>query len=119
MLQSKVLITAILLCLWLSPGASPREWGVVDLFAGEARIARMARQRGENACAMDINYHKDSHIFDVNSARGFVFLGFGHLEKLFSFCAKGPPHIYKDAQIYIGYSAQTSDLFEVCFPGIC
>ena len=79
----------------------------------------MARQRGENACAMDINYHKDSHIFDVNSASGFVFLGFGHLEKLFSFCAKGPPHIYKDAQIYIGYSAQTSDLFEVCFPGIC
>lgn len=70
----KVMITAVMLIFWLrAPAFGPFErWDVVDLFAGQARIARLARQYGQSSIAMDIGYHEDPHIFDINSEPGFV-----------------------------------------------
>ena len=52
------------------------KWDVVDLFAGEARIARMGRRAGLRTCAHDINYTygKRKKVFDINSPGGFLFL---------------------------------------------
>lgn len=68
----------VMLLFWMSPALPPAPcpWQVVDLFAGKGRIARMARLSGQPACAMDIEYHQNPRIFDINSEPGFAFLSF-------------------------------------------
>ena len=87
-LASQVMITAVMLIFWLrAPAFGPLErWDVVDLFAGQARIARLARQSGHSSIAMDIGYHEDPHIFDINSEPGFVFLSLEKQSNKFLIC---------------------------------
>ena len=87
-LASQVMITAVMLIFWLrAPAFGPLErWDVVDLFAGQARIARLARQCGHSSSAMDIGYHEDPHIFDINSEPGFVFLSLEKQSNEFHIC---------------------------------
>ena len=83
---SKVLIASMLLVSWLQPHAqtncpdllqdSSRNWDIVDLFAGAGRIARLSRKVGMKACAMDIGYHTNKRVFDLNESPGFVLLAF-------------------------------------------
>ncbi|CAL1163803.1 unnamed protein product [Cladocopium goreaui] len=42
------------------------------MFAGAGRIARMARQAGQKAVALDIVYSSHSHCFDINEDAGFA-----------------------------------------------
>lgn len=90
-LASEVMITAVMLIFWLrAPAFGPFErWDVVDLFAGQARIARLARQYGQSSIAMDIGYHEDPHIFDINSEPGFVYLSLGNRQNYFLFVEFG------------------------------
>ncbi len=66
----------VLLASWLEPTGVTfgDSWDVVDMFAGAGRIARMARETGQQAVALDILYSKNSHCFDINEDAGFVFL---------------------------------------------
>lgn len=85
------MITVVMLIFWLrAPAFGPLErWDVVDLFAGQARIARLARQYGQTSIAMDIGYHEDPHIFDINSEPGFVYLSLGNHQNYFLFAEFG------------------------------
>lgn len=49
---------------------------MVDLFAGVARISRLGRAHGKKCAAMDIGYHENRRVFDINEEPGFVFLCF-------------------------------------------
>jgi len=93
-LASEVMITAVMLIFWLrAPAFGPLErWDVVDLFAGQARIARLARQYGQSSIAMDIGYHEDPHIFDINSEPGFVYLSLGNF-KIISYLLSLVPYL--------------------------
>ncbi len=72
----KVLITLVILIAFLEPmeHTSP-EYQVLDFFAGAGRIAQAARAMGESTAALDIGYHSNPRVFDINSSPGFVFLG--------------------------------------------
>lgn len=80
-----------MMIFWLrAPAFGPLERSdVVDLFAGQARIARLARQSGQSSIAMDIGYHQDPHIFDSNSEPGFVYLSLGTHQIYFLFVEFG------------------------------
>ena len=73
---SQGLITVVLLISWLHPSIFTfgSHVEVVDMFAGAGRIARMARQSGQRAVALDIAYSSHSHCFDINEDAGFAFL---------------------------------------------
>lgn len=73
---SQGLITVVLLISWLDPSIFTfgSHVEVVDMFAGAGRIARMARQAGQKAVALDLVYSSHSHCFDINEDAGFAFL---------------------------------------------
>ena len=50
------------------------EYRVIELFAGVARVAKVACLRGYRAVALDISFHSVGKTFDVTSASGYVFL---------------------------------------------
>lgn len=66
----------VLLISWLDPSIFTfgSHVEVVDMFAGAGRIARMARQSGQKAVALDLTYSSHSHCFDINEDAGFAFL---------------------------------------------
>ncbi|CAK9047489.1 Uncharacterized protein SCF082_LOCUS26595 [Durusdinium trenchii] len=69
----KVLITIVLLISWLEPFEfQGGQWDMVDLFAGVARISRLGRAHGKKCAAMDIGYHENRRVFDINEEPGFV-----------------------------------------------
>ena len=51
-------------------------WDVVDLFVGAGRIARMARQSGQRSVALDLQYHPNSHCFNINEDAGMLLLSY-------------------------------------------
>lgn len=70
----KVLITMIILVSFMDTFSFESKWDVVDMFAGQARIARMGRRAGLRACAHDIDYTEHKKVFDINTPGGFLFL---------------------------------------------
>ena len=52
--------------------APPAEYEVVEMFAGQARVAKLAKSLlGISACALDKSYC-DNHAMDINSSAGFL-----------------------------------------------
>lgn len=68
-------ITMVLLLVFSDFYEGRDRVGVMDCFAGEARIAKAARYVGDTAVALDVDYHPNRRVFDVNSPAGFAFLG--------------------------------------------
>lgn len=68
-----------MLISWLDPAIFTFEnkWDVVDMFAGDGRIARMARRSGQRSVALDLLYSQNTHCFDINEDAGFVLLALG------------------------------------------
>ena len=66
-----VLLTSWLVPVPLTVGG---ELTVVDLFAGEGRIARLARATGQDAVALDLLYSSNTRCFDINEEPGFLSL---------------------------------------------
>ena len=66
----------VLLVSWLVPAPLTvgGQLNVVDLFAGEGRIARLARATGQHAIALDLLYSSNARCFDINEEPGFLFL---------------------------------------------
>ena len=55
-------------------------YDILEAFAGTARIARLARALGLEACALDLNYDSannksKANAMDMNTDAGFLFLG--------------------------------------------
>ena len=48
------------------------EMDCVDLFAGAARVAKLTRALGMKAKALDIAYHSNHAVFDMNQSAGFL-----------------------------------------------
>lgn len=71
----QVLLTVAILLSFTDTFRFGDRWDVVDLFAGHARIARMARQCGMSACAHDYEYGGHKRVFDINSPSGFLIPG--------------------------------------------
>ena len=71
----RVLFTVAILLSFTDTFQFGDRWDVVDLFAGHARIARMARQCGMSACAHDYEYGGHKRVFDINSPSGFLIPG--------------------------------------------
>ncbi len=67
-------ITIILLLSWTDFYKGRDHLDVLDTFAGDARVARVARNLGFKAAALDIGYHRNTRVFDINESPGFVFL---------------------------------------------
>lgn len=59
---------------WLDNFDFQNQYDLVDFFAGAGRLARGGRVLGENALALDIEYHPNSRVFDINTEAGFAFL---------------------------------------------
>lgn len=76
---SQVLITLVLLVSFLDHDALDLDdrWDVIDMFAGAGRVARMARQSGRRAVALDVIYSQNPHSFDINEDAGFLLLAQG------------------------------------------
>ncbi|CAJ1441518.1 unnamed protein product, partial [Effrenium voratum] len=68
----KVLITLVVMCSFLDSFQLEEKWEVIDMFAGEARISRMARQMGMPSVGLDLSYHHNPRAFDLNSEPGFL-----------------------------------------------
>lgn len=85
---SQGLITVVLLISWLDPSIFTfgSHVEVVDMFAGAGRIARMARQAGQKAVALDIVYSSHSHCFDINEDAGFAFLHPNRILNMHAWC---------------------------------
>ena len=47
---------------------------LVDVFAGAARCAKVARAMGLEASALDLSYSKNQKVFDINENGGFSLL---------------------------------------------
>ena len=71
----QVLITIVVLTSFLSTSEFAERLEIVELFGGEARIARMGRQIGMTAVSHDITYHGNKRVFDLTQEPGFVFFG--------------------------------------------
>ena len=68
-------IVIVLLILFMkNVNLNGYEYRVIELFAGVARIAKVACLRGYRAVALDINFHSVGKTFDVTSSSGYVFL---------------------------------------------
>lgn len=77
-------ITAIILLSFTQMyQRSHGEIDCVDLFAGAARVARATRAVGLKAKALDISYHPNPAVFDINKPAGFLCLGLGSRGKAF------------------------------------
>ena len=74
----------VLLSSWLvpSPLTVRGQLDVVDLFAGEGRIARLGRATGQHALALDLLYSSNTRCFDINEEPGFLFLDHFHRKVL-------------------------------------
>lgn len=70
----QVLIAIILLLSWTDFYKDRDHLDAIDCFAGAARVAKVARAFGHKAVALDIGYHPNSRVFDVNSDAGFSLL---------------------------------------------
>ena len=64
------------------PGFLRREYDIIELFAGKARICRVAEAKGFFALAHDFAYHKPSsgrnNCMDINGKAGYVLFGFSY-----------------------------------------
>lgn len=47
---------------------------MLDFFAGQQRLAHGGRYLGIPSAALDIEFHRNSRVFDINSDAGFAFL---------------------------------------------
>ena len=59
---------------WLDNFDFKNQYDIVDFFAGAGRLARGGRMVGHNSVALDIEYHPNSKVFDINTEAGFAFL---------------------------------------------
>ena len=66
---------AVLLLSWV-PALDPCSelYHVLDYYAGEAQVARMARLAGLTSAAFDIEYSLDPRTMDMTSAPGYASL---------------------------------------------
>ena len=78
---SKAFILLILACSWLQLPPPEQEVQVLELFAGQARLTRLAKSLGFGTAAHDIQFDKaassgdaDRSATDINESAGFVFL---------------------------------------------
>ena len=67
-------ITIILLLSWTDFYVGRDCNDVIDCFSGAARVSKVARAFGYKAVALDVAYHPNSRVFDVNESGGFVLL---------------------------------------------
>ena len=85
----------LLFCSWLSYIPLPGEiqWEVLDFFAGEAKISKLASALGLQAAAFDIcmappkrkrrsTWIPSRSVMDMNSDSGFLLLATIHLETM-------------------------------------
>jgi len=70
-----------LACSWLQLPPPEQEVQVLELFAGQARLTRLAKALGFGTAAHDIEFDKvassggaDRSAMDINDCAGFVFL---------------------------------------------
>ena len=70
----QVLITCILLVTFLENFEFQDRYKVLDFFAGQQRLAHGGRYLGMPSAALDIEFHRNSRVFDINSDAGFAFL---------------------------------------------
>lgn len=71
---TQVLLTLVVLVATLKDFNFEAKYDVIDYFAGAGRFARSARLLGLSAAALDIGYHPNSRVFDINSDPGFALL---------------------------------------------
>ena len=65
---------ATLLVCWIPAlHACSQQYDVLDYYAGEAQVARMARRMGLAAAAFDIEYSTNPRTMDMTTAPGFAF----------------------------------------------
>lgn len=69
---------SLVLCLSFLPSASldTKQYDLIEIFAGEARISRGARVLGRRSCAVDLEYEKGAHgckkgSMDITTDAGF------------------------------------------------
>ena len=74
--SNKVLLAAVLLVVHMDTFEFADQYDVVDFFAGEARLARAGRFVGASCIALDIGFHENPRVFDINSDSGFMSLVF-------------------------------------------
>lgn len=70
----QVLVACVMMVTFLDMFEFQNRYDVVDLFAGAGRIARGGRVLGQSTAALDIEYHPNPRVFDINSDAGFAFL---------------------------------------------
>ena len=76
--QSKAFICLVMMAYWMNPKPSfcTRPYDVIELYAGRARISRIAKAAGLNAIASDKLYDPSpKSSLELNSNSGFVLLG--------------------------------------------
>ena len=66
----------VVLCRYLDVGLAGQDYQVIECFAGQARIARLASSIGLRSCAHDVLYDDDptanKKAMDVNGNAGYV-----------------------------------------------
>ena len=83
----------VLLTSWLSLCDNDPCYQVVELFAGAARICKLAKFIGLSACAHDITYDatagNSGSSFNILGCAGFVLLGFllGSKSEIYLICS--------------------------------
>lgn len=70
----EVLITIVLLLSWTDLFQGRDYIDTIDFFAGAARVAKVSRAVGKRAMALDLSYHENEDVFNINSSPGFALL---------------------------------------------
>lgn len=83
---SEAFILLILAASWLDLPAPEREVQVLELFAGQARLTRLAKSVGLGVAAHDISFDKAADekkgkksAMDINTSAGLVLLDLWHI----------------------------------------
>lgn len=90
---SEDFVKLVLLTSWLSLCDNDPCYQVVELFAGAARICKLAKFIGLSACAHDITYDatagNSGSSFNILGCAGFVLLGFllGSKSEIYLICS--------------------------------
>ena len=74
--RPQVFITIVLLLSWTDFYKGRNHVDTIDCFAGAARVAKVARAYSYTAIALDVGYHPNTKVFDLNASAGFAFLCF-------------------------------------------
>lgn len=69
-----MLLCALVLVSSLQNVEFEAKYDIVDFFAGAGWLARGGRCVGETCAALDIGFHENPRVFDINSDAGFMSL---------------------------------------------